>query len=261
MERIKDTPKELRERFLREDKAGIKRTILEDREKEVNDKILKELREYAQKYKEYTINKYKKISLVGVAYENVSFDETIDSKVIGFKKAKERLETYCNKFEQIKHMKENSVYLWSNANGTGKTHLAHCIRIKLKDYAIMFTSFELIIDKIKESWKDKNEKDSELEFINLITGVDLLIIDDFGAETMSDFVLKTIYKIINKFVVDRIPLIITSNISIDEFVNENIEDLNRRRIGDRLKGACVEIKLKLEKPQDSFRRRKEEILF
>ena len=216
--------------------------------------------EYEEYLKTERVNRYKKQSLIGRNYENANIDTLQATKTIGFETAVKRLKKYVENFEIIKNLKDakNSIYIYGKQNGSGKTHLAHCVRNGLKDYAVLFTNMESLVDKIKESY-DNGMSENETDIINNLLEVDLLILDDFGFEKKTEFMIKTMFKILDKLMINKVPIIFTSNLSIEDFVNENTSDYNRLRIGDRLKGYCVELELKLEKQSDSFRRKQKEV--
>ena len=60
----------------------------------------------------------------------------------------------------------------------------------------------------------------------------LLILDDIGVERVSDFVLETLYRVINYRYVNMLPTIFTSNLNIQELAD---------KIGDRSVSRIVEM--------------------
>ena len=68
-----------------------------------------------------------------------------------------------------------------------------------------------------------------------------LIIDDIGAEKLTDFVRQTTYYLINEREMNELPLIITSNYGLEQLA-EQIDD----RIASRIAGMCEIVKFKGE---------------
>lgn len=67
--------------------------------------------------------------------------------------------------------------------------------------------------------RDTFSKDSPLDESGILTGyvnVPLLVLDDLGAEKVSDYVKQTLYLLINKRYGDCRDTIITSNLSLEE---------------------------------------------
>lgn len=94
--------------------------------------------------------------------------------------------------------------------GVGKSHLAMSILRNLnevgkKDRSCLFVSVDSMLMRIRESFSDKESKYTEAYFINLLSSVDFLVLDDLGAETggtgtekiATDFTLRVLYAIAN----------------------------------------------------------------
>ena len=106
--------------------------------------------------------------------------------------------------------------------GTGKTHLVAKIAQETKLQTKFVKMAKLLLELRSnfggDSWE--NEK-----IIEKLSKVELLIIDDLGAEKMSDWVAETLYLLIDERYGNMKPTIITSNFSLEEL---------EERIGDRI---------------------------
>ena len=67
----------------------------------------------------------------------------------------------------------------------------------------------------------------------------LLIIDDFGMERGTEYALEQIYNIVDSRYRSRKPLIVTTNLTLDEI--RHPQDTAHARIYDRLLEMCVPI--------------------
>ena len=99
--------------------------------------------------------------------------------------------------------------------GVGKSHLAYSLLRELnesKSVSCAFISISSMIEKIKESFSNKESRFTESYFNNLLMSLDYLVLDDLGAETgailrnnqgeittrASDFVNRTLFNICDK---------------------------------------------------------------
>lgn len=92
--------------------------------------------------------------------------------------------------------------------GTGKSHLAMAIlknvnELEPKDKMCLFVSVERMLMLIRSSFSNRESKYTEQYFVELLSEVDLLVLDDLGAEVgaidtetkASNFVHKVLYGI------------------------------------------------------------------
>ncbi len=128
--------------------------------------------------------------------------------------------------------------------GSGKTHLACAITryiIEQKRIQVKFTRIVDLLAEIRKTF-DENEQyrtENESELIHRYTSVPLLVIDDLGAEKTTDWVRQILYQIIDERWLEQKPLIITSNLNLDE-----IEARFEERIASRIGGMCQLIETK-----------------
>ncbi len=138
-----------------------------------------------------------------------------------------------------KEMFENDIgILFYGEVGTGKTFLSACIANAIidKGYSAKITSFPEILNHLQSFEGDRQE------YITGLNKYDLLVIDDLGAERETSFALEQVYNIIDSRTRSGKPLIVTTNLSLEEM--ENTKEVNLRRIYDRVLEKCS-IRLKL----------------
>jgi DNA replication protein DnaC len=80
---------------------------------------------------------------------------------------------------------------------------------------------------------------SELDIVKKYAETRVLILDDLGTEKLSDWVMQTLYVIINKRYENVLQTIITSNFTLQE-----IKDNFHEGIASRIKGMCEPVELK-----------------
>ncbi len=118
--------------------------------------------------------------------------------------------------------------------GTGKTVylfslIEHYIR---QNKSVKYINFSEFLMKLKHSYSSKEDNPYDIE-MDISTFDGWLFIDDLGAERMTDWVGEIVYNIINYREQRELPLIITSNYSLNE-IDKHID----RRISSRIAGIC-----------------------
>ena len=123
--------------------------------------------------------------------------------------------------------------------GNGKSHLSAALANNLlnKGYSVKFQNVPDLFTRIKATF-DNSSNETEYHIINELTNVDLLILDDAGAEKPTDWVQEKLYQIINNRYNNLKPIIISTN-------TEKMVQLNEIlgfRAYDRLTEMCKPIK-------------------
>lgn len=126
--------------------------------------------------------------------------------------------------------------------GTGKSYTAACIANALMEMkvSVIMTSFVKILQDIQS-------REDEANYISVLNGCKLLIIDDLGAERNTDYALEKVYNVIDSRARTDKPMILTTNLSFDEMMRN--PDIRYRRIYDRIFETCIPV----EMPGKSFR--------
>lgn len=130
-------------------------------------------------------------------------------------------------------MKANNIgILFYGSVGTGKSFLACCIANALleKLVPVSVTNFPRILNRL-QGFDDEKQK-----FIDKLQRYELLVIDDLGVERDTSFVAEQVYNVIDTRERSGKPLIITTNLTVDQM--ENITDIQYKRIYDRVLRMC-----------------------
>jgi DNA replication protein DnaC len=123
--------------------------------------------------------------------------------------------------------------------GTGKTTLAMLVsRAALAaGRSVAIYSLPRLLAEIRATFEADSEG-SYVDFLDRLAAVDLLHVDDVGAERTSDWVLEQLYAIVNARYEDERSVIITTNLERDELV-----DQIRERTVSRLEEMCTLVPL------------------
>lgn len=124
--------------------------------------------------------------------------------------------------------------LWGGV-GTGKSFFAGCIANALmeQEVPVRMTNFASILNDLSSSFTGRNE------VVDRLCRYPLLIIDDFGIERDTDYALEQVYNIIDSRYRSKKPLIVTTNLTLDEI--RHPQDTAHARIYDRLLAMCSPI--------------------
>lgn len=213
--------KQLRVKF--GDKTHVVRCVCKCESKELEEKKRQE--EYEEQMRR--INRLKEASMMDKKYREVTFDkyEVREEN----KKVFEMAKKYADRFQDM--YKKNQGLLLYGPVGTGKSFTAACIGNYLLNNAkpVIMTSFVKILQDV---W----ENDREAEYITILNSASLLIIDDLGTERETDYALEKVYNIIDSRVRANKPMIITSNLELNDMME--CEDIRKKRIYDRILECC-----------------------
>ena len=136
-----------------------------------------------------------------------------------------------------------------------RVSLAGCIANALmeQEVPVRMTNFARILNELNGSFSSRNE------VIDKLCRYPLLIIDDFGMERGTEYALEQIYNIVDSRYRSRKPLIVTTNLTLDEI--RYPQDTAHARIYDRLLEMCIPIScigvsLRKENAQEKLERLK-----
>ncbi len=118
--------------------------------------------------------------------------------------------------------------------GTGKTTLAMLVsKAALEDNrSVAIYSLPKLLARIRRTYDSEPGGDSYLAFFERLTSVDLLHIDDLGAEKRSDWVLEQLYALVNERYEAERSMLVTTNLDQEEL---------EEQIGARTVSRLVEI--------------------
>lgn len=136
--------------------------------------------------------------------------------------------------EYINNIKQTRKGLYIHGGyGTGKTHTAWAIKEHLDEVPLkcrMLNVTELMSD-IKADF-DRSPYDKKRWEQDLTEYNGVLILDDIGAERLSDYVVEVFYLIINKRYNEMLPIIFTSNLTLGSLAE---------KVGERIASRIIEM--------------------
>jgi DNA replication protein DnaC len=163
-------------------------------------------------------------------YEGVSFDRPPVPEIE--RRAPEQTRTVRRYVRQIRENLDSGKGLWIQGDiGTGKTTLAMIVsKASLEaDRSVAIYSLPRLLNLLRESMESSAGK---LDLIDRLTDVDLLHVDDLGAENTTEWVLEQLYSIVNARYEAQRAIVATTNLMPDEL---------SERLGARTVSRLVEI--------------------
>jgi DNA replication protein DnaC len=102
--------------------------------------------------------------------------------------------------------------------GTGKTALAMLVSKATAEAgrSVAIYSLPRLLARIRRTYDADAGEDSYLDFFGRLTSVDLLHVDDLGAEKRSDWVLEQLYAIVDERYQAQRSIVVTTNLEVDQ---------------------------------------------
>ena len=125
--------------------------------------------------------------------------------------------------------------LWlMGSTGTGKTTLAMLVSSETlkRGHSVAIYSLPKLLARIRSTFDAQVGEESYAEFFERLCDVDLLHIDDLGAEKRSDWVLEQLYAIVDERYQSQRSVVVTTNLPLHEL---------EEQVGPRTVSRLVEI--------------------
>ena len=188
-----------------------------------------------QREKEQEIERLKRSCFISMSQWTYTFDNYKGEKDKSYIIAK----NYVKEYEQMK--KENIGLLFCGTVGSGKTYLACCIANALiEEYMIRvkIRNFAQIINDLQKSGFDLDKN----EYIESLTNVSVLILDDLGIERDTSYAKEQVYNIVNSRYLKKKPTIFTTNLPYEKIQNSD-DGVEYERIYSRIIEMCIPVKV------------------
>jgi DNA replication protein DnaC len=163
-------------------------------------------------------------------YQGVSFDRPPVSDIA--RTAPDQIQSVRRYVRAIEENLTAGRGLWIQGDvGTGKTTLAMLVSKAALEAgrSVAIYSLPRLLNLLREAM---DSPEGKLDFLDRLTAVDLLHIDDLGAENRTDWVLEQLYSIVNSRYEAERAIVATTNLMPDEL---------SERLGPRTVSRLVEI--------------------
>jgi DNA replication protein DnaC len=180
-------------------------------------------------------------SAIPPRYQGVSFDRPPVSDMASSAETREAVKKVAAYIDDLGSNLGKGRGLWLFGDtGTGKTTLAMLVSKAATEmgHSVAIYSLPKLLARIRRTYETEPGSDSYGAFFERLTSVDLLHIDDFGAEKRSDWVLEQLYALVNERYEDERSIMLTTNLAVDK-----LEDQIGARTVSRLTETCEQIPL------------------
>lgn len=145
------------------------------------------------------------------------------------------MKKYVENFPELK--KQGKGLLLYGSVGRGKTYAACEVANALVDkgYSVLVTNFSRILNTLQSTYEKQ-------EYIDSLNDFSLLVLDDLGIERSTEYAKEQVYNVIDSRYRAGLPMIITTNLSIEDI--KNPADIENGRIYDRIIERCFPIEFK-----------------
>lgn len=204
--------------------------------KELEDEMIQTAIEHKNKQKYQTL--FTKSVMPDTTLANARFENYITDEP----EAKQNYETMMRFANDIINGQVFNIWLYGRP-GVGKSHLSYSLLYYVneskKNWACLFIDLDEMLRRIRDSFNNPDSIYTEQYYTNLLSEVDLLVIDDLGAETgnentdkqASDFTGRILRAVANAR--QEKSTIITTNLPgqklLEMYDNKTISRLSKRR--------------------------------
>ena len=117
--------------------------------------------------------------------------------------------------------------------GLGKTFMCHCIAKDLLDagYTVLYLTAPRLFKIIEDYRFNRDSMEEPDEMLEAVADVDLLILDDLGAEFVTVVTSSALFDIVNQRLLTKKPMVISSNLSPQELERHYSERIVSRFTG------------------------------
>jgi DNA replication protein DnaC len=178
-------------------------------------------------------------SVIPPRYRGVSFDRPPVSDMardLQTKAAVAEVRKYVDELD-TRLAEGRGLWLFGDT-GTGKTTLAMLISkaALAAGKSVAIYSLPKLLARIRRTYDSEPGGEGYLSFFERLTSVDLLHIDDLGAEKRSDWVLEQLYALVNERYEAQLSVLITTNLD-----HQELEEQIGSRTVSRLTQICDEV--------------------
>lgn len=179
------------------------------------------------------------ISSLGERFSASTFDSF--KPIEGTQTAYER----CRDYAVTYNRQSEGLLVWGEY-GNGKSHLVASVahEIQLQGYTVVFQTLPELLERIRQTFNDRSNKETEKDIMYALLNCELLVLDDIGAEKVSDWVQDVLFRIVDGRYRKKKPILYTSNLKPSEL---------KDRVGGRIYDRMIETSIMVQNTATSYR--------
>lgn len=207
-------------------------------------------------YRKKLINLYYKDSDLEETLKTNNFSNLDLSLFSNYKISDDKYTPRRNIENIIKYLREEFIPNFNNTDenilfygnsGTGKTFLSCCVAKELLDngHLVVYRTIDELIKNLREIRFNNHELE------DLLINCDFLIIDDLGAEQITDFSTTEFFNLLNKKLLKKKKMLVSTNLSLPDISKTYTERISSRLLGNfklyKFYSEDIRIQLNLKK--------------
>ena len=169
------------------------------------------------------------------ANEMPSFTHNTQHSYLDYaKNAKTKAEKFAKQVLMSGDLSQVQGIMFQGQVGSGKTHLSAAIANKLlvNNIDVLFLVVPDFLDEMRMSYGSLGEF-NEITMMNKAKNAQVLILDDLGMHNFSQWTKNKLFTLINYRLNNQLPMIITTNLNLDE-----LKEIVGERVISRIIAAC-----------------------
>lgn len=180
------------------------------------------------------------ISNLGERFADSTFEKF--TPLPGTEKTLEFCKSYANTFPAYG---AEALLIWGEY-GNGKSHLAAAVAHTVKDKGrtVVFQTMPELLERIRQTFNDRNNKETERDIMRALHDCELLVLDDVGAEKLSDWVQDVLFRIVDGRYRQKKPIMYTTNLKPNDL---------KDRVGPRIYDRMMETSILVQNTGTSYR--------
>lgn len=159
-----------------------------------------------------------------------------------FRTQAKKIFSYVKDFcDTLKDNPNQGLYI-HGPTGSGKSYLIGCVANYLSSQmSVKYLVYADFLDSLRATFSTRDSGYSEQQLVDEVKNIKLLLLDDLGVEKPTEFSLKNLAQIIDYRYRNCLPLVVTSNFTLEELIQRSRNDLYAERIVWRLSESCSNI--------------------
>ncbi len=148
------------------------------------------------------------------------------------------IKRFCENYARTFDPANSENLMFCGGTGLGKTHLSLAIAGQVIEggHGVIYASTQNLMSRLEEEYYSRSynilsNDEPEQRYLSIVLDCDLLVLDDLGTEILNQFLVSTLYNIINSRLLQNKPTIISTNLLAPEISKRYSSRLVSRLFG------------------------------
>lgn len=174
-------------------------------------------------------------------FSKANFDLYPEGYKVKARRAFKYVREYCDKL--CKQRNGHGLFIHGET-GTGKSYLLACVANYLADkMTVRYLVYADFLDELRATFGSRRGEGTEQQLVDMVRNAEILLLDDLGVERPTEFALQYLAQIIDYRYRNKLPLLVSSNFTLEELRERTKNNLYGERIVWRLIETCSALQL------------------